>query len=495
MGLTRFLISSRDLLSAENARRVYFTGLDAIPVPSQTELSDEGVEVERDVYDSGNYHVPWQVAGYGELMLTTASLMERDEPYHLAVELARGSLNQLRNQMADWAEIGLILPEGFRKRLHESTHLFAQAATGQEDPAAAEARAQRSIVQSLELGDELAMAFVDQVFNVRKRQTPHLATWLGAALPHSLFDHHHGRQFLAAFNAAAVPLTWRYVEPSEGNYQWRQFDQQLEWCHAHQLHVVAGPILKLDATGCPDWLCLWEGDFENLVNLVTDYVETIVRHYQGRVSMWNCAARFSTGEALSLSEEECLHLAARSVEVVRRVDPATPCILSFDRPWAEYLRYGKHELAPLHVADALLRSELGLSGLGLELNLGYAPEGSVLRSPLGVNRLLDWWSGFGLPLHLTITLPSASDDDPKAELGAQVRPGKHASGWTAEEQCEWVQRLVSLAVAKPAVAAVYWNQWRDDERHDFPHGGLYDREGKEKPALTFLRRFRRRHLR
>jgi hypothetical protein len=494
MGLTRFLISSRDLLPAENARRVYFTGLDAIPVPSQTELSDEGIEVERDVYDSGNYHVPWMVDGYGELMLSTASLMERDAPYVLAVELARGALNQLRNQMADWAEIGLLLPEGFRQRLRQSTLQFVKAATAQTHLLEAERYAQRAIAETVALGDLLASAFVDQAFNVRKRQTPHLPTWLGGALPHSLFDHQHGRQFLAAFNAAAVGLTWKYVEPSEGNYQWRVFDQQLDWCHAHQLQVMAGPVLKLDATGCPDWLCLWEGDFENLVNLVTDYVETVARRYQGRVAVWNCAARFSTGEALALSEEECLHLAARSVEVIRRVDPQIPCILTFDRPWAEYLRHGRHELAPLHVADALLRSELGLSGLGLELNLAYESGGSPLHNTLAINRLLDWWSGFGLPLYLSLALPSASVDDPKAQLPAKVRPGRDPAGWTADEQCDWTQRLVALAVAKPAVSAVFWNQWRDDERHDFPHGGLHDQQGKEKPALTWLRRFRRRHL-
>lgn len=493
MGLTHFLVSSRELLPAESARRVYFTGLDGIPVPSETEVTDDGIEIERDVFDSGNYHIPWQVPGYGELMLTTGSLMERDEPYALAVELARGTLNQLRNQMSDWIEIGLILPERFREQLRECTRHFVQAATTHHHLAQAESHAQLAIAQALELGDQLASAFVDQSLNVRKRYAPQLATWLGAALPHALFDNHHGRQYLAAFNAAQIALTWSYAEPSEGSYQWRILDQQLDWCRAHHLHVIGGPLLKLDATGCPDWLCLWEGDFENLVNLVTDYVETVARRYRGRIDLWNCAARFSTGEALSLSEEECLHLAARSVEVIRRVDPQAACVLSFDRPWAEYLRHGSHELAPLHVADALLRSELGLSGLALELNLAYEPDGSPLRSTLAVNRLIDWWSGFGVPLYLILTLPSSSDADAKARLQARPRPGRDID-WSPVEQCDWAQRLVSLAAAKPMVAGILWNQWRDDEPHDFPHSGLWDTSGTEKPALTFLRRFRRRHL-
>lgn len=494
MGLTRFLLSSPELLSAAGARRAYFTGLDGIPVPSQTELVEDGVEMDREVDDSGNFHFPWRVPGYGELMLATASLMERDEPYVLAVELARGTLNQVRNQMSEWAEIGLVLPEGFRERLREANRRFAAAATDQAELAAAEESAQAAIAQGVELGDLLCAAFVEQATNVRKRQSAPLPTWLGAALPPTLFDHHHGRQFLAAFNAAAVGLSWRFVEPSEGNYQWRVFDQQLDWCKNHHLHVVAGPVLKLDATGCPDWLCLWEGDFENLLNLVTDYVETVARRYQGRVALWNCAARFSLGDALSLSEEECLQLAARTVEVVQRADPETPRILVFDRPWAEHVRHGKHELSPLHVADALLRSELGLNGIGLEWNLGFVPEGSPLRATLAMNRLLDWWSGFGLPIYLFLTLPSGSSDDPHTRIKSQVTPGRDPAGWTPAEQCDWAQRIVSLAIAKPMVAGLFWNQWRDDEPHDLPHAGLYDRAGHEKPALTFLRRLRRRHL-
>ncbi len=359
MGLTRFLVSSPDRFPAENASRVYFTGLDGIPLASQTELTDDGLEMERDASDSGNYHAPWPVTGYGELTLSTASLMERDEPYVLAVELARGTLNQLRAQVSDWSEIGLILPEGFRIRLHEAMRSFVAAATTQNDLASAEEHAQEAIDHAVALGDLVASAFIEQALNVRKRQNTVLTTWLGGSLEQTLLDNKHGRMFLAAFNAATVNFSWRFVEPVEGVYQWRLFDQQLDWCQSHHLHVMAGPLLKLDTTGCPDWLCLWEGDFDNLVTLVTDYVETVVRRYRGRVALWNCAARFSTGEALSLSEEECLHLAARAVEVVRRIDPHTPRIITFDRPWAEYLRRGTHELAPLHVSDALFRSEIG----------------------------------------------------------------------------------------------------------------------------------------
>jgi len=45
---------------------------------------------------------------------------------------------------------------------------------------------------------------------------------------------------------------------------------------------------------------------------------------------------------------------------------------------AEYLATSRLELPPLHFADSLIRADLGIAGLGLELNIGYWPGGSLL---------------------------------------------------------------------------------------------------------------------
>src|SRR5579885_1696348 len=132
MGVTRFLVSSPDVLPPPAIERIYFTGLDGIPAAT-TARWDQGIEVDRDVSDSGNYHVPWQITGMGEVMLSTASLPERDRPYRLAVELAPGSLSQLRNQAGEWQEIGLVLPESFSSRLRAATRMFGETLTTSTD--------------------------------------------------------------------------------------------------------------------------------------------------------------------------------------------------------------------------------------------------------------------------------------------------------------------------------------------------------------------------
>src|SRR5207302_11009049 len=73
-------------------------GYDNMPAPTQVARTADQLRLIRDVDESGYLVVPWQIDGIGRLMGSTATLIERPEPYRLAVELARGKLNQLRGQ-------------------------------------------------------------------------------------------------------------------------------------------------------------------------------------------------------------------------------------------------------------------------------------------------------------------------------------------------------------------------------------------------------------
>ena len=39
------------------------------------------------------------------MLTSTATLRSREEPYRLLVELARGKLNQVRNQLTEWVDV------------------------------------------------------------------------------------------------------------------------------------------------------------------------------------------------------------------------------------------------------------------------------------------------------------------------------------------------------------------------------------------------------
>ena len=111
------------------------------------------------------------------------------------------------------------------------------------------------------------------------------------------------------------------------------------------------------------------------------------------------------------------------IETVRETSSArTPVVISFDQPWAEYLATNDYDLSPLHFADALVRAELGVGGVALEMNLGYWPGGCLPRDLLAISRHLDRWSLLGIPLIVYLTMPSSADHDPQAVGQSQVDP-------------------------------------------------------------------------
>jgi len=182
-------------------------------------------------------------------------------------------------------------------------------------------------------------------------------------------------------------------------------------------------------------------------------------------------------------------MAVRAVEIVRQNDSRTPAVVTFDQPWGEYVAQLEMDL-PLHLADTLIRANLGLAGIGLEINFGYHPRGTQPRDLLEMSRQLDRWSTLGLPLLVSLVVPSGGGKDPLARLKHQPVP----AGWTPELQEQWVRQYMPLILSKPAVQAVVWNQLRDDEPHDLTFGGLIDRQGRPKPALSQLAAIRKQHL-
>ncbi len=464
-------------------------GYDQVPWHGRPRLSNGELWIERGVSDSGRVHAPYPVAGFGQIMLATGTLMERESSYHLAVELARGKVNHLRNQLADWEAVGLVVPTDVQAGLKRSLALLAKAATTQTDPATAATYAEQALDVAVGTGDKLVSSFVEQALAVRHRQTPNLPTWLGADMGGQVLESSSATRFLQAFNSATVPVVWRDVEGTEGKYRWDLTDRQVEWCLTHRLKICGGPLLKLDSGWLPDWLFLWENDFENLLSFVSDFVETTVNRYRGKVNLWHCAARFSEQGALSLDEEQRLRMVLRAVEVARRADPATPVVVRFDQPWAEFMGGLAQDLSPLHFADALVRSGVHLAGLALELNVGYKP-GSWPRDRLDISRLIDHWSWLGLPLHIILCCPGDTGLDPTAAKRFSIEEER----WSQAAQRELVESWVPLMLAKPAVHSVTWNQLDDSQPHELPHGGLFNTSRAPRPALRVLSQLRQEHL-
>jgi hypothetical protein len=494
MGAMRFLIPLRDSLAKQIAPRVYCAGMDAVPWRSKTRWVGDVLELVRDVSESGNVYVPWPVAGFGEICLSTASLMEREEPYLLQVELARGTLNRLRHYLADLEAAGFAIPGNVSQKLSEAMQLFAKAATSRQAPDEAASSAEQAIEIAVRIAFAVATAGAEQTLARRHQSTNKLATLFGAQLGNEPLTDVMEENYLSSFNAAGVPFTWSNIEAHQGQFDWSAADAQIAWCQKNKLRICGGPLIDLTPQALPDWLYLWEGDLENLSSLMCSYAQHVVRRYKGKVNVWNCSARMNVSRELKLSEDQRLALAVRLIETVRQTDPNTPVVISFDQPWGEYMATADLDLAPIHFADALVRGDLGLTGICLEINCGFEIEATLSRDPLEIFVHFDRWTTLGLPLMVTLCAPGGIGKDMAAHI--QATPTTEFVGVEdgSTAQLRWVERFVNVFVSKIAVQVVLWNQLRDDQPHRLAHGGLFDAQGDAKAALKSLAKTRQSHL-
>lgn len=489
MGLFKFRLPP-SLNEPNDLEQAYVTGQDRTPSHARIEVRDDLLLVHRETTESGRVFVPWPVAGYGRPYVGTATLAERAHPYNLAVELARGKINDVRNQLADWQQLGLKVPAEADRHLDSARKSFARAATSQDRPEASAQFSGTTLTHTFAAGRKLVEAYTEQVLRTRLEHTPKLPTSLGVVLDGNPKSFPWSSTIVEAFNSGRVSCNWRTLAPDEGSFRWEQPDAQVHWCRKRRLEVSAGPIIDLRPGALPDWLWLWQGDYDEILAQALDVVKQTVGRYKGKVSRWHVLARPASREILGLSEEAQIRLSARIVQEARQADPDAQIVVDFDRPWAEWLASGSFQLGPLHMADSLARSEIGLTGVGLEIAPGYDGLGSRLRDLFEFSRLLDLYALVGLPLHITFAFPSSTGEDAKASESISVVRSQWPAAPDEALQREWAARWLALAAAKPYVRSVTWMHASDAQAHLYPHAGLLRSDGRPKPLFEWLKRFR-----
>ena len=357
MGIMRFDVTAPDRITPETARTGYITGFERIPWRSEVRLSENQLHVLRDYNESGCFHMLWPVDRHGLTTVSTGNLIERECPYRLPLEFARGKIAQFRAQMADWRAMGLEVPQSITSKADEAQKRFRTAVLMQdEDPTLSTQAAGEALSLILDAGVLLGAVYANRTMIARRRIESENTNLLGVDLGNGVPDQLTFPQLLDAFNTASVSLSWREVEAGENRREWEVFDRQIAWCEEHNLDVCAGPLFQLGPSGTPDWFCLFEEDTDAMRSAVSQYVEAAVTRYKGRVNMWQCSGRTNMDIYSSLSEEDRVQLTAHVVEQIASLDPDTPRVISFDCPWAEYVGSRETDFPPLYFADALIRS-------------------------------------------------------------------------------------------------------------------------------------------
>ncbi|MDX1965211.1 MAG: endo-1,4-beta-xylanase [Pirellulales bacterium] len=434
----RFFVDADSAHAPPAWEKTQFINIEGLPYLRRVRWEPPYLILDRGETDSGHLLCAWQTAQHGQIALTTGTLIERAAPYHLGTELARGTLNRVRNQTAMWQIAGMSMPDDLQPLTKAAIQWLARAVTSEEDPQQLKTFAQLSLDLSLQAIHSLTQSYARQTAVARARQTPKQIVLIGAQVPLATPPTGWPASLETACNTIGLSVSWKEIEIAEGEYSWTALDRSLAWSQSQNLRVCLGPILDWGAGAFPDWLTLWEDDFDNLLTVTTDFVRRVVTRYKGRVQLWNAASKINTTPVWVLSDEQRLRLAVKILETIREVDPRTPLILTIDQPTGECLAESAGELTPWHFVDALCRAELGLAGLGLEYRLGFATGESLPRDPLAICQQLDLWSMLNLPLLLFL------------QYAPQLPHPEQA-------QSRWLQDVGPVILGKQAVQGLFWN--------------------------------------
>ncbi|MFO0813722.1 MAG: endo-1,4-beta-xylanase [Gemmatales bacterium] len=475
---------------------------DFMPWPTHCSFDNNFYVVEKEPVESGSLYVPWPVhiksakpawlAGQERCLVTgTATLGERTEPYHLLTELARGKVNQVRNQAADWQGLGLNLPPSIVESLRQSSLSFARTVCQPNSQAEADRLGAEALLAGIETGEALIDAYLEQVIETRKGAQGKMPFYLSCGLetvPTGAAE----EQFLATFNSVRIPFNWRLIEPREATYQWDRYDALVAWAKQNKLQIEGGPVVDLSPSRLPAWLDQNKGDAQSLANLFLDYLEACLIRYKSEIAFWTLCANAHDTTQLALDDEDQIWLNAQLVAAAKQIHPDGRFCISLSQPWAEHLAQGDRMYSAFVFCDALLRSRVELTAINLECYVGWSKRGSRLRDFVEVSRMLDLYALFGIPLTLYLSMPSGSESDVNESGHATETDGNQ---WSPDFQAQWATRMLALAACKPYSLSVSWSHWSDAGEQVFPLGGAVNEAGIPKPVLKALQDFRQEHFR
>jgi hypothetical protein len=469
---------------------------DNMPWATQVRLRANQLVVSHHMDDNGSGYlvVPWALPGFGQLMGTSATLMERPAPYNLLLELARGKVNQVRCQANDWQAMGIPFSAEVQEQVNQLSILFGRAAISEPGEEATR-HAQAALTRAYEVADHLVQAYVQQVFRIRQEVTPQLESDLSCRLSPAIPAPPLAAALRQSFNTVCLPLSWSQIEAEETVYNWKAYDAVLDWALAQGFQVTAGPLVDFSSSQLPAWLWMWENDVGSLAAFMCRFVETAVRRYANRIRQWQLTAASNCAALLGLSEDELLGLTGRLVELVRQIDPSLELSIGIAQPWGEYMATTNRTHSPYLFADTLIRYGVSIAALDVEIVMGMTPRGSYCRDLLEASRLLDLYTLLQVPLRVTLGYPSSAAADPEADPELTIASGHWGEGFTPEVQGRWAAAFAALALSKTRVRSVQWAHFLDAEPHQFRHAGLVDAHGKVKPALHALRGLREKYLR
>jgi hypothetical protein len=431
----------------------------------------------------------WDLGPLGAFHLETTRLQHRDQPYNLNLELARARLMKIVQKREDWNLFDFPRMEKLQSLFQEAQNLFVEALSRQENPAEASTYADQALEIAVDMSEQLAMFHGELLLNRRRTSGPYVRHMFGCRIDPSIQNDKYRETVLNNFDYVILPIPWRMIQPTEQDFITQQIDEWVEQLTRRRIPIIAGPLLHLREQDVPDWMYIWENEFETMRDLCLEYIQKIVYRYRKAVSVWNVVAGMGSNTLFPMSFEQAIEFTRLMVAQVKNVMPGARTLVTVSQPFGEHRGRVTNGAPPLLYAEMVAQSGISFEGFGIELEVGVPVPGMYTRDMFQYSCLLDRFSGFGKPVFLTaVGVPARPTADPSDRSDGKYDPmlaGRWRRPWDPQLQAEWIDSFYKVAFSKPFVESISWANVAD-MNHTLPAGGLLDDMFQPKPGFAKL---------
>jgi len=425
----------------------------------------------------------YETAKMGRLMLQTCLLPQRENPYILSVELARHRIKMFIAKSEEWQMFDLSTDHPAMRHWEQARQLLTRSLTS-NDALEADRLARESLDHAVNATERLASAHAEILLHRRFANRAASSATLGVRVWPGR-DGKNLRQLIASnFDLIIVPLRWKELEVEEGVYNWEPVDRWMEWAADEGKPIVAGPLLDFSKRALPDWMYVWQHDYDTCRDLVYEYIQKVVYRYRSLVGMWNIASGLNVNDNFEFSAPQMLDLTRMASLLVRQARKGARTMIELRRPFGEHCARKRDSMSPFAFVDRLIQEGIKFDALGVQLLFGQRRSGRACRDLMQISNLLDRFFLIEVPILVSaMGVPSQPVD---TNGGWWHRP------WSPDLQARWVGRVFASAMSKPFVESVFWTDLYDHPDAELAGAGLITGEGQPKPALARLIGMRKR---
>ena len=410
----------------------------------------------------------------GRLMLQTAILPQREEPYLLSLELARHRIKMFLDQCENWSLFGLSDENPAVEAWEQSRLIFTKALVCKDEHKQGEL-ARKSLELSVIASERLTMAHAQILLHKRYAHKSASSSTLGVTISSKRFDEPLRKLVHKNTDIITIPMPWTEIEPEEGKYEWGAIDRWVKWARNHKKHIIAGPLLDFTKENeIPQWVKDKEHDYSQFRDKCYDHLERVIQRYGVAVSFWNVVSGINLNRYVRLSLGNMVDLIRTARLLVKQARKDARVMVELSEPFSEFVATTPESSNAKVFLSRLSQEGVSLDALGVQLLVGGSG-GRATRDLMLISTKLDEFLLADFPVIISA-------------LGAPSKTISSQNGWWREPWNEkrqdlWAKQMLWITLSKPFVDAVIWTDLYDYKTMALPTAGYISLRGKPRQVL------------